>query len=248
MKDQGTTHKAGVHSQRLYESSLWSYLVYEARIVMGLQVILPVGALPAFALLSWLVWERGQFQAELYELARAFELILPLSAGLAAAHLMSVEEDHGFDELRRSYPEPAWRLPVLRTFEAYTFSLVALLTGLLAFRWAYGEYQIDQVLLPALPPTLYLLGFSLLVGHLTRNYWAAAALVMGYWFLEVQVGRQLGHQLFLFARTFPQAELSYELNRWLLIVLGTIFMAANFWLTARRPGSIRLGRDVVEHG
>jgi hypothetical protein len=245
-RDKPDKNQAGL--DRLFESFFWSTMVYEARIVSGLQAFLPVFALPVFGLVSWWILKQGHNQAELYGPVQAFELILPLSAGLSAAHLMTIEEDEGFDELRRSYPEPVWKLPWLRTVEAFSFTLVEILAALLIFRWVYGPYPISQVLVPALSPTLYLLGLSLLTGNLTRNYWAAAAVVMGYWFFEIQVGQKLGHQLFLFARTFPHVELWYELNRWVLCALGVVFLGGNFWLSARKRWGFRLGRSTVEHG
>ncbi|MBE0409906.1 MAG: hypothetical protein IBX69_09255 [Anaerolineales bacterium] len=225
-----------------------SYLLYEARIVSGLQALPPLLALPVFALLSWWIWEQGSSNAGLYELVRAFELILPLSAGLAAAHLMSIEGDEGFEELRCSYPEPAWRLPLLRAVGASCFSLLALLAGVMAFRWVYGPFPLIEVLLPALPPTLYLISISLLAGNLTRNYWAAAAVVISYWFIEFQIGRQLGHPLFLFAGTFPHEQLVYDLNRWLLCTLGVFFLTVNFWLSVLTKRGVRLRRTPRVHG
>lgn len=214
---------------------------YEGRIAFGLSSLLPALLLPAYALLQWFFWQRGLARPALADLIKSFEVALPLATGLAAAHLMVVEREERFAELRATYPEPPWRLPLLRTGGALLLGSLTLLAAALAYRLAYGPYPVRDVLLPALPPALYLLGLSLLVGNLSGSYWAAAGTVLGYWFLEVYRQGDLTGILFLFDRTWPRLAVDYAANRWLLAGLGVALLLANAWLGARRRAGGRGG-------
>lgn len=220
-------------------------LSYEIRVSVGATTLLPLLGLPVFALLRWAVDRFDGSGAAGHELGRAFELILPLAGGLAAAHLMTVERQEGMAELRNSYPESHWRLPVLRTGTALVLLAVAGLLGGAAFRLVFGAVPLGRLLLPALGPGLFLLGLSMLVGNAIQSYWAAAAAVMGYWFLEVQTRGDVTGPLFLFQYTWPVLHVSYALNRWVLAGLGAAFLLANAWLSARRRRGkgIRLRAD-----
>jgi hypothetical protein len=211
-------------------------LYYELRVTLGAAALLPLLGLPAFALLQWLfVLSDGQ-TVELYDLVRAFELVLPLGAGLAAAHLMAVEREEGMAELRASYPEGRWRLPLSRTLVALVLGAAALLLGLAAFRLVFDPLPASELVEPALAPTLLLLALSLLAGNLTGNYWLAAALVMGYWFFEVQTRGDLTGALYLFQYAWPVDDVDYALNRRALAALGAALLLANAWWSARKGG------------
>ncbi|HSV85739.1 MAG TPA: hypothetical protein VLH85_04135 [Levilinea sp.] len=212
--------------------SVW----YEARLTLSLTALLPVLWLPFFVLIRWLLARDTGYPVDLSEAMPAFEIILPLSAGLAAAHLMSIEQDAGFDELYRSYPQPAWRLPLLRTCAAFFITAAALLLGCTSYALAFGVFPLQTAITVALPPALFLIGLSLLVNHLSGSYWASAGAVMAYWFLELATGGQVTGMLFLFSGTWPQHNVSFSLNRWLLAVIGLLFLAVNAWVYARRTG------------
>ncbi|MFP4345976.1 MAG: hypothetical protein ACLFU8_14870 [Anaerolineales bacterium] len=207
---------------------------YEFRVTLGAAALLPLLGLPAFALLQWLFIVSDGQTVEAYNLVRAFELLLPLTVGLAAAQLMSVERDEGMAELRLSYPEDPWRLPLVRTGVALLIGAVAIVLGLVAFRWVFDPIPPGALVEPALGPTLFLLGLALLVGNLTGNYWLAAALVMGYWFFEVQTQGDVTKSFFLFQYAWPVEAVDYVLNRRLLAGVGGLFLLVNAWLSARR--------------
>lgn len=213
-------------------SAVW----YELRVGLGLTAWLPALLLPAYAALLWLLWHYGLADRQLTALERSFELILPLAAGLGAAHLMAVEREARFDELRATYPEPRWRLPVVRTAGALLVGLVSALAGAALFRCGFGPFDLRAVLLPGIAPALYLTGISLLVGNLAGSYWAAAGTIMGYWFFEVLQRGQQTQWIFLFARTWPLEEVSYGANRWLLAGAGLGLLLLNIWLSMRRRG------------
>jgi hypothetical protein len=207
---------------------------YELRVTLGAAALLPLLGLPAFALLQWLFIVSDGQTVEAYNLVRAFELLLPLGVGLAAAHLMTVEREEGMAEMRASYPEGRWRLPLSRTVVALLLGTTATLLGIAAFRWVFDPLPASELVEPALAPALLLLGLSLLAGNLTGNYWLAAALVMGYWFFEVQTQGDVTHSFFLFQYAWPVDEVDYALNRRLLAGLGGLLLLANAWLSARR--------------
>ena len=210
-------------------------LYYEFRISLGVASLLPLLGLPAIALLQWLFFLRMGFEVEQYELLlRAFELVLPLSAGLAVAHLMTVEREAGMEELRSSYPEAPWRLPTARTLIAFVLVGAVLLVGVGGFRLVFGSVPWHELIPPALPPALFLLGLSLLAGNLTGSYWLATALVLGYWFFELQTRGEITEVFFLFQRSWPLEGIDYDLNRRLLAGLGVLFLVLNAGWSARR--------------
>jgi len=217
-----------------------SPLYYETRLVAGLAGLLPCLGLPAFAVLSRLLWGRFDTEMPLPMIVNAFEIILPLAAGQSAAHLMTIETEEGFAELRRSYPESRLRLPLLRSGAALAFLFLALTLGAFAFHFLWGPYDVFAAVLPSLAPALFLTGLSLLIGGLSHSYWAAAGVVLVYWFLELQTRGKISGTLFLFATVWNWREVSYPLNRSLLAGLGFAFFVINAaWYAYRNGGSIR---------
>jgi hypothetical protein len=219
---------------------------YEFRISLGAAALVPLLGLPTFALLQWLFVIPDGIEVATYELVRAFEIILPLSVGLAAAHLMTIERDEGIAELRASYPEGLWRRPAARILVALILGVVAILLGIAAFELVFVPLPIEELVGPALAPALFLLGFSLLAGNVTGNYWLAAALVMSYWFLEIQTRGDLTRAIFLFHYSWPVEEVEYMLNRLLLAGAGTLLLTTNAVLSSgRKRGK---GEWLLDHG
>lgn len=211
-------------------------LYYEFRVSLGAAALLPMLGLPAFALLQWLFVLSSGLDVGQHELLRAFELVLPLSAGLAVAHLMTIEREENVAELRSSYPEAPWRLPAARTLVAFILVVVALLVGASAFRLVFGPVPWRELIPPALAPALFMLGLSLLAGNLTGSYWLAAAVVLTYWFFEIQTRGEITEMLFLFQRSWPLEGVDYDLNRRLVAGLGALFLMLNVGWSARRKG------------
>lgn len=206
----------------VYKPPIW----YEARIAFGLASLLPALMLPAYALFGLIAWTLQERRPNPAMLGSVYEMMLPLAAGLLAAHLMSIEREEQFDHIRRSYPEPAWRVPLVRTIGALVLTVGAVVIGSLIFHVAVGGFALADVLIPAISPTLYLLGLSILLNNVTGNYWAAVTVVIGYWFLEyVTMGRYSG-MVFLFRATMPNA-FDYDLNRALLVGLALVWFALN---------------------
>jgi hypothetical protein len=224
--------------------SLW----YEARVTLGFTSLLPLLGLPAYALFTWLLAWNHWSVVQAPDIVMAFEIILPLCAGLAAAHLMSVERDAGFDELRRTYAESPWRLPLLRTLSALFITLTALLLGLLAFYLAFGLFPFQEALITALPPALFVLGLAMLVNHLSGSYWAGAGTVMAYWFMEITTRGKVTGAVFLFAGTLGEQAETYLLNRWLLVGIALLLLALNAWIYALRPGWRGMRKDALADG
>ncbi len=211
---------------------LWS----ELRVTFGLTALLPLPALAGFAMLEWFTWRDGRYTvAEMLSAARRdFVLLLPLAAAMAAAHLMSVEREEGFAELRDTYPAPPYQLALLRTSIALLFTLVALAGGWIAYGLAIPTLDPSRVILPALAPTILMLGLALLVNNLSGSYWASSGAVMTYWFVEVRTRGELTRALFLFNPAWPLPGLDSTLNQYLLASLGLLFLAANVGVSQRR--------------
>ena len=218
---------------------------YEGRVLLEWSALLPVLALPGYALLRWLVERSSGDSASFAVILRAFEVILPLASGLSAAHLLTVEHDEGFEELRRSYPEPAFRLPLLRIAAALVLCLAAFAVGYAACQFAWGPLNAVQILAVVLPPAVFLVGLSLLVAEVSHSYWGAAGVVMGYWFLEVLTRGNLTGRLYLFDGSMPLQGWPDPLNRWLLLGAGLILLV----ITAvhyGRPNGWRIRRTTLD--
>ena len=212
---------------------------YEARIGFGLASLLPLLLLPGYTILGWIVWSSRAATPSLYEAVRAFELLLTLAGGLAAAHLMTIEREEGFDEIRRTYPEWAWRVPMMRAFTALGFLILSGLIAAGVFYLAYGQYDLSEVLLPAFAPTFYLCGLALLVNNVSGSYWVSAGMVIGYWFGEVISGGAYTRALFLFNHSTPLLGVEPQLNRGLLLAGTLLFFVLNTAFSiGRRRGSI----------
>ncbi|MCC6805719.1 MAG: hypothetical protein IT319_22750 [Anaerolineae bacterium] len=202
-------------------------IYYEARVAFGWATLLPALLLPAYALIAWLNWSAYRATPQPGELIRAFVLGLPLSAGLAAAHLMVIEREEGFDSLRRSYPESSSRLPVRRALGGIIAVTVSTLVTGVIFHLAYGDYAVETVIIPAVPPALYLMGLALLIGNVTGGHWIPAALVVGYWFMEFETRGAFTKAAFLFNPIMPIPSVDAALNRWLLVGLACLWASLN---------------------
>ena len=211
-------------------------LWYEGRVLLGWSALLPVLGLPGYALLRWLVGKASGDSTSLAVILRAFEVILPLASGLSAAHLLTIEYDEGFEELRRSYPEPAFRLPLLRMVAALVLWLAAFAVGYAAFQFAWGPLDTVQILWVAIPPSVFLVGLSLLVAEVSHSFWGAAGVVMGYWFLEVLTQGSITGRLYLFDGSMPLQGWPDPVNRWLLLGAGLLLLVITAVHSARQKG------------
>jgi len=200
------------------KNSLW----YELKLVFFHGGWLPLLILPVAVLWIWLI--TTIFTDMPAAISRMLELSLPVVAALSAAPLMNMETQAGFTELRASYAEPWWRLPLNRSLMAALWTLIALSLGALAFLASGGNLSLISVL-PALSPTLFLMGLSLLVGNLTQNYWAAMGASMGFWFINMAAHVTLTNNvvtgsLFLFAYNWPLDTVDFLVNRVVLAGIG----------------------------
>lgn len=204
-------------------------IYYEMKVGLGWTALLPLLALPLYATAySWVV------EPTAGGVRQAFELLLPLTAGLAAAPLMTVEREERFGELRATYPEPRWLLPLGRTLLAMLLVLGAAVFGWLCFRLQAGAYPFLEMALPAVGPAAFLLGLALLIGNLVGSYWAAAAAAMGYWFFEVLSRGQYTKGLYLFQKTWPLETVDYGANRWWLAGIGAALALLSAWISISR--------------
>lgn len=212
---------------------------YEARIVFGMASLLPLLLLPGYMFLGWILWTSRQTIPPLHQVTSVFELMLTLSGGLACSHLMTIEREEGFDEIRRTYAEQSWRVPFMRALEAFVFISISGLLAALFFYFAYGQYDFNQVVLPAFAPALYLCGLALLINNITGNYWIAAGVVVAYWYGEFLSNGAYTKALFLFNHSMPLRDLDLNLNRTLLTLGGLLFFTLNTAFSAwRRRGSV----------
>ncbi|HAE86016.1 MAG TPA: hypothetical protein DCG78_05865 [Anaerolineaceae bacterium] len=217
------------------KSSLW----YELKLAFFYGGWLPLLILPLAVL--WISLITTLFTDMPAAISRMLELLLPVVAALSAAPLMNMETQAGFAELRASYAEPWWRLPLSRSLMAALWTVIALGLGAFAFLASGGNLSLISVF-PALSPTLFLMGLSLLVGNLTQNYWAAMGVSMGFWFINMAAHVPLTNNvvtssLFLFAYNWPPDTVDFLVNRMLLAGTGILCFVLNsgwYWWTLRR--------------
>lgn len=213
---------------------------YEARIAFGMASLLPLMLLPGYMFLGWILWTSRQETPSLHQITTVFELVLALSGGLACAHLMTIEREEGFDEIRRTYTEPAWRIPVIRTLEGLAFIALSGLLAAACFYLVNGQYDFSQIVLPGFAPALYLCGFALLINNVTGSYWAAAGIITAYWYSEFVSNGFYTRAFFLFDHSRPLPGLDPNLNRGLLLLGALVFFILNagFSIWRRRSGAV----------
>jgi hypothetical protein len=105
---------------------------------------------------------------------------------------------------------------------------------LLLLRAAGVAYPLDQVVLPAIPATLMMVGLALLAGNITGNSPAAIVAVIAYWFLDMQTGGSVTGVLFMFNAVSPLPDIDPDLNRLLLYASAIALCLANVAWSARR--------------
>lgn len=208
---------------------------YEARAAFGFTALVPALLPPVFGFIVLINWLRNDYTPTANEVMSALAVLLPLSAALSAAHLMVVEREENVDALRRSYPEPTWRLPLIRLTGALLVALVSVGVTLLLLLGTGAAYPLDQIVLPAIPATLMMVGLAMLVGNVTGNSPVAIMAVIAYWFLDMQTGGAVTGIFFLFNAVSPLQDLDPDLNRLLLCVAGAALFFANVaWSGYRR--------------
>jgi ABC-type transport system involved in multi-copper enzyme maturation permease subunit len=220
--------------------SIW----YEITICGRLTVFLSCLGIPTYIVLMRLFWGRyDELSPDM--VLQTFVILLPLVSGLAAAHLMSIESEVGFSELRLTYPEPRFKLPVLRTIMAMVLILLSMILGVIMFVWLWGlpNFNLLPCLLPAIFPAIFLSGLSMLINGFSHSYWVAAASVMGWWFFELQTRGQITGVMFLFHTIWPNAGISTEVNQAFLAVVGLGLLILNIFLYASQ-----VKRGTIAHG
>lgn len=221
-----------------------SLLSYEIFISGHCSTLLSCLGIPAYALMTRLLLGRYE-ELSPGILLESFVILLPLFSGLAAARLMSIEGENRFEELRLSYPEPRFRLPLIRVLMALALITLEMVLGMLTFMvlWGMPTFNPIPLMILAIPPTIFLTGVSMLINHLSRSYWIAAASVMMWWFIELQTRGKLSGVLFLFYPLWPTTDTSAVTNQILLLVAGMgAFILNLFWYNWK----VKLGMS--EHG
>lgn len=202
-------------------------LLYEMRIAFGLASLFPLLLLPGYAVVGWIIWSSRNAGPPMREVLEVFSVLLPLSAGLAASHLMSLEREEGFDEIRRTYSETSLRLPLMRSVIAF---VGVGLSGVLAasmFHFVYDLNAFADFFLPSLPAAFYLCALALLVNNISGSYWIASAVVIAYWFGEMVSGGQYTGMLYLFNAAWSLPDLDPALNHIALLLGMAAFLGLN---------------------
>jgi hypothetical protein len=209
-------------------------LFYECKAALGMTALLPLPALAGFALLEWIFMRNAQPQEILAIVMRDFCLLLPVSVGLAAAHLMTFDLEEGFAEMRATYVEPSFVQVLRRTLLAFGSAGVAFGMGWLAYSVLLKRPLPMDLVGQVWVPAAFFIGLALLTNRLSGSYWVSTGIVVAVWFLEILPqtrGRWLGG-LALFAPAWP-GTLDLPTNQLLLVGLALLMLCLNLFLKQR---------------
>lgn len=202
---------------------------YELRIALGGAALFGMLMLPAFALLTILQNRGWGAIPPNATLARDMALLLSLCAAIATGHLMNIERDEGFDLLRRSTPEPFWRLPLMRILGALVMLFLSATVTLIIYVVAYETQALQDIILPVLPPVIFMLGLSLFLSGVIGNAWITMGLLIAYWFFEYQTRGAYTQSFYLFNSVMPNSSIDLDLNRALLLGGGIALLLGTIW-------------------
>ncbi|MEM8531514.1 MAG: hypothetical protein AAGF95_11760 [Chloroflexota bacterium] len=200
---------------------------YEARMTISSSMVCAILLLLGYA--AFVGWSQraGYLPLTATDMTNDILLILPLCVALGVAHMMTLEVEARMVELRASYAEPRWLLPLVRTINTLAITLSLMLVGSFALWVSYGPYDLFNVWLPALPPTLCLIGATLLVGSLSGNYWVAAGVALTWWFFDIQTRGEYTQLLFLFNERWPLEDIQSRQNNMAVSLLGVVLIVVN---------------------
>lgn len=198
---------------------------YEARIAFGGAALLGMLLLPAFALLNYLQMHGWANPPTHASLASDVARLLTLCASIATAHLMTIEREADFDLLRRSMSEPFWRLPLIRIVDGLAMLALSATVTLVIYVLGWEARDLSTIVLPTLPPVIFMLGCSLFLSSVIGNAWITMGLLIGYWYLEYASTPLL----YLFNSVMPNRDIDLDLNRALLLSGGIVLLLATIW-------------------
>lgn len=205
-------------------------LRYEIQSAFGMTALLPLPALAGLIFLEAYMY-RGQSltAGEIGSIVvRDTALLLPICSAVACAALMSIDREENYAELRATYQRPLWQDALVRTIISLLIVVILLATVWIAVPLSFHTTSGLLHTFSALPATLYLLGLTMLINHLSGNYWAAAGTALSYWLIEVISYGKLTGPLYLFNTFRPVADA--PVNFFWLAGLGTLFLALNILL------------------
>lgn len=173
-----------------------------------------------------------------------FELFGSIAVAIGLAHVFTVDQDEGAKEVLLTYPASQRRLGLERLIAGFMLSAgpLLLIAGALHIyaRHALGPdsaqvIRLDAILLDSAVSWLYLAGIALLVSTLANNGLAGLFASGLYWVTDLLSHGKFTSVFFLFARTFPSATLSADVNRMMLAMAGVLTCTMAIFLFGRQP-------------
>ncbi|NOK63214.1 MAG: hypothetical protein GFH27_549325n78 [Chloroflexi bacterium AL-W] len=204
-----------------------SMAYYEARMTISSSMVCAILMLLGYAAFVGWSQQAGAPPLTATDMTNDLLLILPLCVALGIAHVMTLEVESRMVELRASYAEPRWLLPLVRTINTLAITLSLILVGSFVLWVSYGPYDLFGVWFPTISPTICLIGATLLTGSLSGNYWVAAGVALAWWFFDIQTRGEYTQLLFLFNERWPLADIHPTQNRIAVSTLGVILMVVN---------------------
>jgi hypothetical protein len=209
-------------------------LIWAQRKVVGREV--PWGSAAALAVAALIIWSQSDSPRQHFQLV--CELLLPLVGAISAAYLFSPENDPPL-ELLYTCPCP---VPVLLAARlAWLGGIIMLPAIVVQVTILITQPPLEPGHLWALirvwvPPAIFLSGLGLLAAQLARSALAGVLAGAMVWTLQVLVLRKIflayrALQSFYLFITFAGEPLEdVALNRWTLLLLGLVFIAAGLAL------------------
>jgi len=214
-------------------------LYYEYRLTSGVAIWLPTLLLPAFAIFNWWLFsEDNPYTMPMFErITMIFELGLPLTAALAVAHLMGIEREQNFDELRHTMPEATWEILAYRIAVAIIMTLISIGITAASMAILWEPFDLWSILENVLPAVSFMVAMSIAVNTVVGNYWVSSAAVVGYWLIDFNTGGAYTRGLYLFQSYRPRPDLNATINISLLLVMALVCVTlALLWRYVERKG------------
>ena len=200
---------------------------YTFRLAAGWFFWIPLLVVLVLATVAYLSWR--DIGTTDQGLLGALEIWLPMLSGIMVSPLMAFEKETGFYELRQSYPESPLQLPLQRALLGFLYVVIVAIIAYIAFAITYNQLDLSldfRLLVLAVPPALYAMSLSLLLGTLSSSSFIPGAIIVAYVLFDFQTGGMFTGPLYLM-NGFSSNGTDLFLNRALLVIASLGLVAVN---------------------
>lgn len=213
-------------------------LYYEWKIHFSYLYFVPVVILGVLLVNLWQTAVNPYFEAQLRELYYVLEIYWPLTLALGLSTLLPQEYETGMLKLRLSYPQ-GYKSAILQKLMLPVLWWLAI--GMLAGWWAHQYYlafDIWDMLIVVVPPTVFLGGLALLASAYFLNSIISMLITLLWWAWELLTAGVRSGNLALLPYSFNNTvNIAIGRNRAILIILGIAFGYLAMIVIEKQDGS-----------